>query len=414
MHLTHRLRLRQLTLLLFWLVSSAAVAATPQVRAVTAFVDLDPARFEQQIAETASKLQHARARFEQAGFAVQTLRITTQQALWQSLREMGKDRALALLLRLDELATKGDLIINLGPPALDDHPDPLLLELLGEVQARSTRLQANMIVASDAGVHWITVRAAARHILRVAQRSPHSQGTFAFAAVAMPAVGTPYSPGSYHVNEAGRFSIGLQSANVVAEVFARSGGNATLATRELTAALAAHARDVHRIAAAIEQRTGLKYWGLDPTPVPLKDESIGAAMEAFHGTTFGSPGTLTAAYVVTEALKELPGPRVGYSGLMLPVMEDTRLAQRWNEGAISLDALLAYSAVCATGLDTVPLPGDVTEAQLTRIIGDVAVLAFKWKKPLNARLQPVHGRVAGEMSDFDNPYLTNVRLQPVR
>src|SRR5512145_3095874 len=98
-----------------------------------------------------------------------------------------------------------------------------------------------MIVASDAGVHWITVRAAARHILRVAQRSPHSQGTFAFAAVAMPAVGTPYSPGSYHVNEAGRFSIGLQSANVVADVFARSGGDATLATRELTAALAAHA-----------------------------------------------------------------------------------------------------------------------------------------------------------------------------
>jgi uncharacterized protein (UPF0210 family) len=137
-------------------------------------------------------------------------------------------------------------------------------------------------------------------------------------------------------------------------------------------------------------------------------------MEAFQGTPLGSSGTLTAAYVITEALKELPGPRVGYSGLMLPVMEDTRLAQRWSEGAIDLDALLAYSAVCATGLDTVPLPGDVTEARLARIIGDVAVLAVKWKKPLNARLQPVYGRVAGQMSDFDSPYLTNVRLQPVK
>jgi uncharacterized protein (UPF0210 family) len=70
--------------------------------------------------------------------------------------------------------------------------------------------------------------------------------------------------------------------------------------------------------------------------------------------------------------------------------------------------------VCGTGLDTVPLPGDVTEAQLARIIGDVAVLAYKWKKPLTARLQPVHGRRAGELSDFDDPLLANARLQPLR
>jgi hypothetical protein len=77
------------------------------VRAVTASVDLDPARYEQQVADTLSKLQQARALFEQAGFPVQTMRMTTQQALWRSLRGMGNDQALAMLLRLDELATKG-------------------------------------------------------------------------------------------------------------------------------------------------------------------------------------------------------------------------------------------------------------------------------------------------------------------
>jgi uncharacterized protein (UPF0210 family) len=70
--------------------------------------------------------------------------------------------------------------------------------------------------------------------------------------------------------------------------------------------------------------------------------------------------------------------------------------------------------VCGTGLDTVPLPGDVTEEQLVRILGDVAVLAFKWKKPLTARLQPVHGAKAGEMSAFDDPFLVNAKLQPIR
>jgi uncharacterized protein len=98
---------------------------------------------------------------------------------------------------------------------------------------------------------------------------------------------------------------------------------------------------------------------------------------------------------------------------MLPVLEDTRMAQRWSEGVINMDALLAYSSVCATGLDTVPLPGEVTEAQLARIMGDVAVLAYKWKKPLTARLLPVHGAQAGDMTRFESQFLTNARLQPL-
>jgi uncharacterized protein (UPF0210 family) len=69
---------------------------------------------------------------------------------------------------------------------------------------------------------------------------------------------------------------------------------------------------------------------------------------------------------------------------MLPVLEDQTLAQRWSEGKLSIDALLSYSSVCATGLDTLPLPEDVTPDQITRILGDVAALASKWHKPLTA------------------------------
>ena len=168
-----------------------------------------------------------------------------------------------------------------------------------------------------------------------------------------------------------------------------------------------------RLAPGVEAATGWKYWGFDPTPAPLMADSIAAAMEGFGPQRFGAPGTMTAAWVITESEHHVPEPRVGYSGLMLPVLEDTRMAQRWSEGAINMDALLAYSSVCATGLDTVPLPGDVTEAQLARIMGDVAVLAYKWKKPLTARLQPVHGARAGEMTKFESQFLTNARLQPL-
>ena len=73
---------------------------------------------------------------------------------------------------------------------------------------------------------------------------------------------------------------------------------------------------------------------------------------------------------------------------MVPVMEDKLLAQRWAESAYNIDSLLAYSSVCGTGLDTIPLPGDVTADQLNRIFSDVASLAVKWNKPLSARFNP--------------------------
>src|SRR5260370_36764854 len=95
---------------------------------------------------------------------------------------------------------------------------------------------------------------------------------------------------------------------------------------------------------------------------------------------------------------------------MLPVVEDTRLAQRWSEGHITIDALLSYSAVCGTGLDTVPLPGDITAEKLSLIIGDMASLAFKWHKPLSARLLPVLGKGWGEMTESDNPFLGKAKL----
>jgi uncharacterized protein (UPF0210 family) len=96
---------------------------------------------------------------------------------------------------------------------------------------------------------------------------------------------------------------------------------------------------------------------------------------------------------------------------MLPVLEDETLAKRWSEGKLSIDALLSYSSVCATGLDTLPLPGDVTPDQIARILGDVAALASKWHKPLTARLLPVKNKYAGDTSDFDDPHLTNAKIQ---
>jgi uncharacterized protein len=122
---------------------------------------------------------------------------------------------------------------------------------------------------------------------------------------------------------------------------------------------------------------------------------------------------MTAALIITTAVKAVPVRQVGYSGLMVPVLEDKLLAQRWAEGTITTDALLAYSAVCGTGLDTIPYPGDISVDQLARIFGDVASLAWKWNKPLSARLQPVAGKRAGDLTEFGGPFLFNTKLHEV-
>jgi hypothetical protein len=168
------------------------------------------------------------------------------------------------------------------------------------------------------------------------------------------------------------------------------------------------------VAVAIAGKSGWTYAGIDPTPAPLGDVSIGRAIESFTGGPFGSSGTMTAAAIITRAVQAAPVKRVGYSGLMVPVLEDNILARRWAEGTYNIDSLLAYSAVCAGGLDTVPLPGDVSEEQVARILGDVATLAYKWQKPLAARLLPVPGKKAGDRTEFDDPRMANTTIQALR
>ncbi len=61
-------------------------------------------------------------------------------------------------------------------------------------------------------------------------------------------------------------------------------------------------------------------------------------------------------------------------------------------------------------MDTVPFPGDMPQEQIVRVLGDVASLAWKWHKPLSARLLPVKGKKAGDSTEFHDEYLFNTRL----
>jgi uncharacterized protein len=411
-----RVRFAALALLLAVACAASAQAqdyTRPKVRAITAFVSLERASYARQIAATLAVLHEAQHDFEQQGYTVESVRITTQP-LAELLRGQSDKEALAFLKALDELAAKENFLPNIGPAMLRDGDDPHTMQLLAQALSSLSQLNASAIIAGDDGIHWKVIREAARLVRYVADHSPHSQGTFNFAATAMLGPYGPFYPGAWHPGSGERLAIGFEGANVVQEVFARTHGDFDAAVAELTRQLTVHARIAETIGTEVASHHGWTFMGVDPTPAPLADVSIGGAIEAFTGAEFGASGTMTAALVITTAVKAVPVRQIGYSGLMVPVMEDKLLARRWSEGAYDTDALLAYSAVCATGIDTVPLPGDISEAQLMRIYGDVASLAWKWHKPLAARLQPVTGRKAGEETAFDDPYLFNTKIHPLR
>ncbi len=391
--------------------SALNAAEKPKVRAITAFVRLDRAHYREQIGEALGMLHKAKAEFEKAGYEVQTIRISTQP-FPEYTRGMLSGDVIGFFREYDALAKKEGFDAAIGPAMLADADDPRQAEILGEILRNTSTLNASVVVAGEDGVHWNGVRAAAQVMRYLADHTPHSQGNFNFSATALVPPLTPFYPGSYHAGDGHQFAVALQSANLVTEAFAKAPNPAT-ARQALAAALGEHARAIEALAGHAESETGWSYVGLDLSPAPLKDVSIGAAIEKLTRAKFGSSGTMTAAALITSVLREIPVKHAGYSGLMLPVLEDRLLAERWSEGGLSLDTLLAYSAVCGTGLDVVPLPGDVSTQRLERIIGDMATLAVKLGKPLSARLLPVAGKRPGERTEFDDPFLVNAVIQPL-
>lgn len=384
--------------------------AKPKVRAITAFINLDRAQYQQQIAETVKMLKYAQTVFESRGYEVQTIRISTQP-FPEYAKGLSEQQALAFFKDYDALAQKEKFRASIGPAMLNAGDPESQADLLVDVLKNTTSINGSLAVAGDDGVRWGAVGAAARAIIKL-EDTEHSQGNFKFSAIALVPPLTPFFPGSYHTGFGHQFAIALESANTVAAAFQGAPDLATARLR-LIDRLAAEAFAIQDLAGRVDREMGWTYMGIDLSPAPMKDVSIGAAIENLTAEPVGSSGTLTAAATITSAIKEIQVRQTGYTGLMLPILEDTRLAQRWAEGRISVDALLSYSAVCGTGLDTVPLPGNVTEKQLELMIGDVASLAVKWHKPLSARILPVAGKNPGDITEFDDPNLVNTTLRAI-
>jgi len=402
--------MRKILVALLFATLAFAADSRPRIRAVTVFIEVNRDNYSERIGTAQQFLATAKDAFNRAGFDGAGGRITTQPFPGWT-RGLSRADAIALVRNMREAAARGRNSLNIGPAMIDDGDDAANAALLTEIMAE-VNVNANLIIAGETGIHWRALREAARVIKTLSERTPHGDANFNFAAIAMVKPYGPYYPGSYHLGKGHAFAVAMETANVVGEVFAKY-HDPQEAQSQLSRAFAEYTKEAERVALEIAAKTGWTYEGIDATPAPSAQHSIAAAIESFTGAPFGSSGTMTASGIITRSVQSTPVKRTGYSGLMIPVLEDKLLAQRWGEGTYNLDSILAYSSVCAAGADTVPLPGDVTVDQIGRILSDIAWLATKWNKPLAARLMPAAGKAANEKTEFSSGALNNTVIQPL-
>lgn len=390
-----------------------------KVRSITLFAPWRSAPSSDDLAPYAALATDTRNSLTEAGITVQTVRLALPP--WSARPDLTDADSLIAFAQHVEALTRTAAIdyVSLGPadvaPAGRDLEPILAIPAL--LDATESVFAAVQIATPADGLNLDAAEAAARVIQGNMAVDPNGFGNLRFAVLANVAAGSPFFPAAYADPAWPRPALALALESADLAVTAYSGAASLQAgTADLRARLEAAAAALVTAVAPVASAHGADFLGLDFSlaPFPTPASSAAGAIEALGALPFGAAGTLLAAALTTQALESANYPRCGFSGLMLPVLEDTVLAARAAGGSYDLHSLLLFSAVCGTGLDTIPLPGTVSRSALTAILLDVAALALRLAKPLTARLMPIPGKQAGDLTTFDFPYFANSAILGAR
>jgi uncharacterized protein (UPF0210 family) len=406
-----------------------------KIRTITYFCNPRWPLDERVIQAAGQFLDKTKSAYEAAGYEVQTMRLATvpfpkllggsrKGSDWQepSIREVAAAKFLDQTPRLAEELEKliqqtGISYASLGPAL----PENLRsYEVIPEAIAATKNIFFSGVMAdgraANSQIHPAAVRACAEVIVKSAPLDPNGFANLRFASLANVKAGSPFFPAAYQKGSRPAFAIATEAAELAVEAFS---GSKTLeeGRKAIIAGIEKHGKAMARVAEKIirissGRKPGIRFGGIDFSlaPFPDKAQSIGTAFERMGIEKTGLHGSLTAAAILTEAIERANFRRTGFSGLMLPILEDATLAQRASEGTLTVKDVLLYSAVCGTGLDTVPLPGDTPPEKIVPLLMDLCALALRLDKPLTARLMPVPGKKAGEPTAFDFGFFANSKV----
>jgi uncharacterized protein (UPF0210 family) len=329
---------------------------------------------------------------------------------WWNTAEPASPQAEAIARRwLDT----GANYVNLGPVQLHHELEWInrLPALLGTADAI---FAAAEIADTRGNIHTGRCSSVGRIILENSTTQEDGLDNLYFAALANCPAGSPFFPIAYHAGGPPTFALAVEAADIILQAVEQSGTLAE-AQQNLVHAIEAATASLAQAGRELAAAHPVAFAGIDfsPAPFPTPEKSLARAIESLGLPWLGASGSIFAAAIVAEAIDRADFPRCGFSGLMLPVLEDTVLADRVADGRILINDLLSWAAVCGAGLDTIPLAGNVTASQIAAILLDVAALAVRLDKPLTARLMPIPGLRAGDTVALDFPYFTDTKVMKI-
>ncbi len=376
-----------------------------KIRSITYFCNPKYPLEEPVLRKAGRFLSEARSAYEAAGYEVQTVRLATVP--FPHL--LGE----ANLLKLPELTNQMDGItrqlgigyFSLGPATPEM---PRSYELIPDAIFMSENAFFGGIMADTANeISLAAIRACAEIIVKCSTLEQNGFANLQFAALANVKAGAPFLPAAYHDGDTPAFAIATESADLAVQAFEHT-KSLEEGRGHLVLEIEKHGKKLTQIARSLD----CKFGGIDFSLAPFPDDahSLGNAVEKLGVPQIGLYGSLAAAAVLTEAIDRAYFPHTGFSGFMQPVLEDLILAKRAAEGTLTIKDVLLYSAVCGTGLDTIPIPGDTAAEQIAPLLLDLCALAVRLDKPLTARLMPIPGKQAGDETSFDFGFFANSRV----
>jgi hypothetical protein len=377
-----------------------------KIRSITTFLHPHWPISELRLQKAGIFARHAAEAFSKAGFPVQTVRLATPPFGVYLVQD---DYSKAIT-QMEVLAhSEGFEYVSLGPAqtgAIQEY------RAIPEMLSHSSNLFFSGHLTTLSGeVSLPAVRACAEIIHQAAPLEANGFANLRFAALANVRPWAPFFPAAYHQGRETAFALALEAADLAVSAFSQAKSLAE-ARESLINAVESNAEKLEKTAQNLADSYQMDFKGLDFTlaPFPEFNSSLGYALEQLGLPSLGLSGSLAAAAFLTDTLDRAAFKRTGFNGLMLPLLEDATLAQRGAEGVLTVTDLLLYSAVCGTGLDTIPLPGDTTPEQITPVLLDLAALSLRLDKPLTARLMPIPGKAAGDETGFDFEYFANSRV----
>jgi len=377
-----------------------------KIRSITCFCNPLDKDFDSQLKRLADLAKTCKEGFEKKSWEVQTLRLATIPFGQYTNASDVNQKIITLENTAQEL---GFNYLSVGPARLS------CLEDYGQITGilKSTRnvFVSGVLAHPQRGISMRAVKACARIITEAATITPDGFANLRFCAMSHVQPFTPFFPAAYGYGTQPAFSLAMESADAAIDGF-KEVKDIAEGRNKMLSRLEDAADELSKIAKLNAREAGISFKGFDFSLAPFPEDwcSLGCALENLGIPQFGFLGTLTAAAILAEALNRGNWQHVGFNGLMLPVLEDSTLAARTSSEHFTIKDLLMVSAVCGTGLDTVPLPGNITTEQIEPLLMDIAALSLRLNKPLTARLMPVPGLKAGSLTTYNFEFFKNGKV----